>query len=371
MSRVYPSSSSTPYFNPKEFKKEELERICPRYLKWIKRVTAFDFSKRKTVAKIERSMPASYRLENLQKTPKKSKSIFSRIRKGGVNLRVRCRTSADLWRRWIRGGIMYNTELSEKDEIEIEEQKSDTKIIVDQHIDSKPNVENESKTETTKETNEKIIEKTTETNSNKTETIDNKSVETEVKIEEKVLTETKAEEKSSDVKESEEKASNGNIVLGEKEKQGNNDEIKVPEDKPSVEMTTDDTIIDNNVEKIETKTEDKIEDKIEGQIEVKTEAKIEVKTDDTNPEKPETKIEDKIEDKITAETDAKSVKEEVIEEKIADNKGPEDINDENISVKKVSEDEIPVEKSELDVNNNNNIEIISSTAVEMPEVVVK
>ena len=68
------------------------------------------------------SFDMKFKLEDniTSRTPKRSKSLLSRIRRGGQNLRVRCKTSADLWRRWIRGGIMYNTELNENDENEFE-----------------------------------------------------------------------------------------------------------------------------------------------------------------------------------------------------------------------------------------------------------
>ena len=56
------------------------------------------------------------------RAPRRSKNFLSKVRKGGQNLRVRVQTSADLWRRWIRGGIMYNTELNEQDEQEFESQ---------------------------------------------------------------------------------------------------------------------------------------------------------------------------------------------------------------------------------------------------------
>ena len=42
MSRISPF-----HFNINEYNDEELENICPRYLKWMKKVKAFDFSKRK------------------------------------------------------------------------------------------------------------------------------------------------------------------------------------------------------------------------------------------------------------------------------------------------------------------------------------
>ena len=77
------------------------------------------------LGKIDRTVPSfdiKYKLGENSRTPKRSKSFLSKIRKGGQNLKVRVRTSADLWRRWIRGGIMYNTELDEKDELEHEEQ---------------------------------------------------------------------------------------------------------------------------------------------------------------------------------------------------------------------------------------------------------
>ena len=75
--------------------------------------------------KIERAVPSfdlKYKLGENSRTSKRSKGFLTKVRKGGQNLRVRVRTSADLWRRWIRGGIMYNTELNEKDELEQEEQ---------------------------------------------------------------------------------------------------------------------------------------------------------------------------------------------------------------------------------------------------------
>ena len=75
------------------------------------------------IGKVERTLPSydyNNRIGDYSKNPKKSKGFLSKIRKGGQNLRVRCRTSADLWRRWIRGGIMYNTELNEMDEQELE-----------------------------------------------------------------------------------------------------------------------------------------------------------------------------------------------------------------------------------------------------------
>lgn len=76
---------------------------------------------------IERPMPSfelKHKIENNSNpTAKKStsKSIFSRIRRGGQNFKVRCKTSAELWRRWIRGGIYYDTNHKIVEEIADEE----------------------------------------------------------------------------------------------------------------------------------------------------------------------------------------------------------------------------------------------------------
>jgi hypothetical protein len=42
MSRILPLR-----FDTREVENEEIEGVCPRYIKWTKRVKAFDFSKRK------------------------------------------------------------------------------------------------------------------------------------------------------------------------------------------------------------------------------------------------------------------------------------------------------------------------------------
>ena len=42
MSRISPF-----HFDISEYDPDELENICPRYLKWMKKVTALDFSKKK------------------------------------------------------------------------------------------------------------------------------------------------------------------------------------------------------------------------------------------------------------------------------------------------------------------------------------
>jgi hypothetical protein len=63
---------------------------------------------------IERPMPVfdlKNRTEfNANTNQKKSSSriVLSQIRRGGINFKIRCKTSADLWRRWISAGDKDN-----------------------------------------------------------------------------------------------------------------------------------------------------------------------------------------------------------------------------------------------------------------------
>jgi hypothetical protein len=43
---------------------------------------------------------------NQKKSP--SRTVLSQIRRGGINFKIRCKTSADLWRRWISAGDKDN-----------------------------------------------------------------------------------------------------------------------------------------------------------------------------------------------------------------------------------------------------------------------
>lgn len=119
----------------------ELENVCPRYQKWLKKITNQKVPDKKIQNCREKAQSNSKSYMNFfssrlskrkrnknkcdrhgssesddqhvlngksKEKPLRSKSIFFRIRQKGRNFGIRCKTSVELWRKWIKRGIHWD-----------------------------------------------------------------------------------------------------------------------------------------------------------------------------------------------------------------------------------------------------------------------
>ncbi|KAI2796211.1 hypothetical protein BLOT_016024 [Blomia tropicalis] len=116
------------------------DNICPRYQKWLKRIKKIDLhdsrKNKETFGKTNRSkhtydhkdhsgepLVIKKTCSRINSEPNESsfhpRQIFNRIRQKGRNFGIRCKTTVELWRKWIKRGILWDRHAN-RDKVDID-----------------------------------------------------------------------------------------------------------------------------------------------------------------------------------------------------------------------------------------------------------